>query len=41
MLEQGEDIFMGIRYLLKVTGAKEVIIGIEANKKDAAVHLDK
>jgi electron transport complex protein RnfC len=41
MLEQGDDIFMGIRYLLKVTGAKEVIIGIESNKKDAAIHLDK
>jgi len=39
MLEQDADIFMGIRYLLKATGAKEVIIGIEANKKDAAEHL--
>ena len=39
MLEQAEDIFTGIRYLLKVTGAKEVIIGIEANKQDAAEHL--
>lgn len=36
MLEQADDIFMGIRYLLKSTGAKEVIIGIEANKQDAA-----
>jgi electron transport complex protein RnfC len=36
MLEQAEDIFIGIRYLLKATGAKEVIIGIEANKQDAA-----
>ena len=41
MLEQGEDIFMGIRYLLKATGAERVIIGIEANKKDAAAHLEK
>jgi electron transport complex protein RnfC len=40
MLEQGEDIFMGIRYLLKATGAKRAIIGIEANKKDAADHLE-
>ena len=39
MLEQGEDIFMGIRYLLKSTGAKRAIIGIEANKQDAADHL--
>jgi len=41
MLEQADDIFMGIRYLLKATGAKEVIIGIEANKQDAADHLTK
>ncbi|MEL7118601.1 MAG: electron transport complex subunit RsxC [Bacteroidota bacterium] len=39
MLEQSDDIYMGIRYLLKATGAKEAIIGIEANKKDAAEHL--
>ena len=36
MLEQPEDIFMGIRYLIKVTNAPKVIIGIEANKQDAA-----
>ena len=41
MLEQGNDIYMGIRYLMKVTGAKEAIIGIEANKQDAAIHLNK
>ncbi|TVM01740.1 MAG: electron transport complex subunit RsxC [Candidatus Brocadia sp. WS118] len=39
MLEQKEDIFMGIRYLLKVTGAKRCIIGIESNKPDAAETL--
>jgi electron transport complex protein RnfC len=39
MLEQKEDIFMGIRYLLKVTGAKRCIIGIESNKLDAAETL--
>ncbi|MFT5384098.1 MAG: electron transport complex protein RnfC, partial [Saprospiraceae bacterium] len=39
MLEQADDIFMGIRYLLKATGAKRAIIGIEANKQDAADHL--
>jgi electron transport complex protein RnfC len=39
MLEQSDDIFMGVRYLLKVTGAKRAIIGIEANKPDAAAHL--
>ncbi len=41
MLEQADDIFTGIRYLLKATGAKEAIIGIEANKQDAADHLEK
>ncbi len=39
MLEQGQDILMGIKYLLKVTGAERAIIGIEANKQDAADHL--
>lgn len=39
MLEQGEDIFTGIKYLMKATGAERTIIGIEANKKDAADHL--
>ena len=39
MLEQGDDIFKGIEYLRKATGADHVIIGIEANKQDAADHL--
>jgi electron transport complex protein RnfC len=39
MLEQIDDIFMGIRYLLKTTGAQRAIIGIEANKWDAAEAL--
>ena len=39
MLEQTADIFMGIRYLLKATGAQHVIIAIEGNKKDAARQL--
>jgi electron transport complex protein RnfC len=39
MLEQSDDIIMGIRYLLKSTGAEKCIIGIEANKMDAADHL--
>lgn len=41
MLQQGDDIYMGIRYLMKVTGAKEAIIGIEGNKQDAADSLTK
>jgi electron transport complex protein RnfC len=36
MLEQSDDIFIGIRYLLKATSAKKVLIGIEATKQDAA-----
>jgi len=39
MLEQADDVFVGIRYLLKVTGAERVIVGVEANKPDAADHL--
>ncbi len=39
MLEQSDDIFMGIRYLLKVTGTPKAIIAIEANKPDAAEKL--
>jgi electron transport complex protein RnfC len=39
MLEQRDDIFTGIRYLLKVTGAARAIVGVEANKPDAAEHL--
>ncbi len=39
MLEQRDDVFMGIRYLMKVTGAERAIVGVEANKPDAAEHL--
>lgn len=39
MLEQEGDIFTGIRYLMRITGAGKCIIGIEANKQDAAEHL--
>ncbi|HEY5656414.1 MAG TPA: electron transport complex subunit RsxC [Myxococcota bacterium] len=39
MLEQRDDIFTGIRYLLKATGAEKVIIGVESNKPDAVRHL--
>ncbi|RED50583.1 electron transport complex subunit RsxC [Seonamhaeicola aphaedonensis] len=41
MLEQENDIFTGIKYLLKSTGAKKAIIGIESNKQDAADYLEK
>jgi electron transport complex protein RnfC len=39
MLEQRDDIFTGIRYLRRVTGAGRVIVGVESNKPDAAEHL--
>jgi electron transport complex protein RnfC len=39
MLEQSADIVTGIRYLLRVSGAGRAIIGVEANKPDAAERL--
>ena len=36
MLEQTADVHSGIRYLLKASGSKRAIIGVEANKLDAA-----
>ena len=39
MLEQSADLFLGTRYLLRVTGATRVIVGVEENKPDAAEHL--
>jgi len=39
MLQQRDDVFLGIRYLMRATGAGRVIIGVEANKPDAAAHL--
>ncbi|WP_428264654.1 electron transport complex subunit RsxC [Haliangium sp.] len=39
MLEQRDDVIQGIRYLLKITAAERVIIGVEANKPDAAEAL--
>ena len=39
MLEQTANIFMGVRYVLKASGAKRAIIAVEANKQDAAQAL--
>lgn len=39
MLEQRDDVVLGIRYLLRVSGARRAIVGVEANKPDAAAHL--
>jgi electron transport complex protein RnfC len=41
MLEQTADIFLGVRYLLRATGASEAIIAVEANKQDAARKLER
>lgn len=41
MLEQTTDIYVGMRYLLRATGAKEGIIAVEANKWDAVQALQK
>ncbi len=41
MLEQTDDIYMGIRYLLRATGTQKVIISIEANKQDAVQKLEE
>jgi Na+-translocating ferredoxin:NAD+ oxidoreductase subunit C len=41
MLEQRDDVYTGIRYLLRATGAERVIIAVEANKPDAAAHLEQ
>jgi electron transport complex protein RnfC len=39
MLEQRDDVFTGIRYLMKATGTTQAVIGLEANKLDVAEAL--
>ena len=39
MLEQTADIFSGIRYLLRATGAAEAIVAVEANKLSAVTKI--
>ena len=39
MLEQRDDIFDGVRYLLRACHAERVIVAVEDNKLDAAEHL--
>ena len=39
MLESPADVVLGIRYLLKATGATEAIVAMERNKSDAAEAL--
>ena len=39
MLEQTDDIYLGLRYLLKATDAGRALIGVEANKLNAVEKL--
>lgn len=39
MLEQADDIWMGLRFVRKATGAGRAVIALEANKADAAEAL--
>jgi len=41
MLEQREDVYEGIRYVMTVSGAERAVIAIEANKLDAAGWLQE
>lgn len=39
MLERGEAVIAGVRFIMKALGLKEATIGIEGNKLDAVEHL--
>ncbi len=39
MLEQSADVMTGLTYVLRATGATQAIVGVEANKRDAAEAL--
>lgn len=39
MLEHADDVIRGISYVMKATGAPRTVIGVEANKPDAAASL--
>jgi len=41
MLERGAEVIAGLRLIMRVVGAKEGVIGIEANKPDAIRHLQE
>ncbi|MDZ4121361.1 MAG: electron transport complex subunit RsxC, partial [Candidatus Cloacimonadaceae bacterium] len=41
MLERAEDILKGLRIIMKITGAKKGVVGIEANKPDAISLFEK
>ena len=39
MLERGEEMLVGVKYLMKALGVDKALIGIENNKPDAIAHL--
>lgn len=39
MLEQASDVMAGVRYLLALTGARRIVIGVESNSQPAAEAL--
>jgi len=41
MLEEGESVIKGVEILTRILGVKKTFIGVEENKSDAAVSLDK
>ena len=41
MLEQADDVWRGVRYLLVAAGASRAIVAVEANKADAAAVLER
>jgi electron transport complex protein RnfC len=41
MLEQAEDLVLGVKIVMKILGAKKAYIGVESNKVDAYEHLKK
>ena len=41
MLEQSDDVWTGVRYLVRATAAERVVIAVEANKRDAADELQR
>lgn len=41
MLECADEIIEGARYIMRATGVKRAVIGVEDNKPDAIAHLEK
>jgi electron transport complex protein RnfC len=41
MMEKGEEIMIGIKIMMTACGAKQAVIGVENNKKDAIEHMSR